>query len=349
MKNEVSNESKESAIKTLAIIGFIAVIIFGVWLSVQIVRVIPTAFTSLASIADVVYENRPIETLTVSTDKSIVNAGESVNISWTDVERRGTYGITFACAEGVSVDMRRASESMSSIVCGEKIELSDDTNALDVIVHSEKRRFIDVPFTVSFTQNATDETLFEKNGSVTVVNATIPQSVDVAIDTDTDDTSETPGDDTPADTDTTATPGGSTTPQPTPEVRETVITRIPTSDPNGFVDLKVTYLGVGSLDGNDFNPSATIDTDERGAMRFEVRNIGSKTSEEWTFDALLPSGVTFESGEQTGLKPNERATITLGFDTFGATGMRDIGADVDVDEDIDTSNNDFDWAVRVSN
>jgi len=35
--NQVTKEQKDQVMKTMAIVGFVAVIIFGVWLAVQIV------------------------------------------------------------------------------------------------------------------------------------------------------------------------------------------------------------------------------------------------------------------------------------------------------------------------
>jgi hypothetical protein len=337
--NEVNHESKTALIKTLAIIGFIAVIVFGVWLSVQIVRVIPGAFSSLASIADGIYNNRPVDTLSISTEKDIVNSGESFQVTWTDTERNGTYGFTYLCTNGVSVDVRSGG-NVATLTCGETLELAGNVTSVDVIASSEKQRFIDLPFTIIFTGVGQDEPLFEKNGRITIVNASIPQSVGIA-ETDDEDTEETAD-----DSDTSAT--GQVAAVAQPIVTEQVITRMPVSDPNGFVDLKMTYLGVGEITGNSFTPSATIDNDERGALRFEVRNIGTKTSDDWTFEVLLPTGMTFESDEQTPLKPNERATITVGFDTFNETGTQDIEGSVDVDDDTNNSNDSFEWSVRVT-
>ena len=56
--NQVSRDQKDQVLKSMAIVGFIAVIIFGVWLAVKIVALMPTAFSSLASIADGVYNYR---------------------------------------------------------------------------------------------------------------------------------------------------------------------------------------------------------------------------------------------------------------------------------------------------
>ena len=55
--------------------------------------------------------------------------------------------------------------------------------------------------------------------------------------------------------------------------------------------------------------------DEKGAIQFEVKNYGSKTSDTWEFEVSLPNGGTYSSDEQEPLKPNERAVLTIGFPT----------------------------------
>lgn len=338
MNNEVNSETKTAVIKTLAIIGFIAVIVIGVWLSVQVVRIIPSAFSSLASIADSVYGNRPIDTLTIATEKNIVNSGESFQITWTEVSREGAYGFMYQCTNGVAVDVRSGGE-VTALSCDEILPLPDGVFDIDIIATSEKQRFIDLPFAISFTQVGTDSALFEKNARITLVNASIPQSADILAE------NEEEGEMTEEEAES-ETLGGQSATALAPIVTEEVVSLIPTSDPNGFVDLKMTYLGVGTLEGNIFMPAGTIDADEKGALRFEVKNIGSKISDEWTFDVLLPTGSSYTSEEQAPLKPNERATITLGFEV-SETGSKAIEGSVDSDEDTNSSNNSFEWSVSV--
>jgi len=89
-------------------------------------------------------------------------------------------------------------------------------------------------------------------------------------------------------------------------------------DPNGKADLGIHVLGTGILDPetNIFTPADIIKTTDRGAVQFEVTNLGTKTSEEWTFDAVLPTNPphTFHSDNQQVLAPGERIEFTLGFD-----------------------------------
>jgi len=56
--NDANQEPKTAAIKTLAIVGFAAAIFVGVWLSIQVVHYIPSALSTLASLAESVYNTR---------------------------------------------------------------------------------------------------------------------------------------------------------------------------------------------------------------------------------------------------------------------------------------------------
>lgn len=375
--NEVDTQSKTAAIKTLAIIGFIATLVLVVWVAVQVIRVLPGAFTSLASIAESISGYRPAKELTVSTAKSVVNAGESFSISWTNMKRDGMYTFMYECTDGVSLDMRVQDAGGSDIFmvpCDTAYRLPQDVYAMDILVSSEKRRFIDVPFSLTLV-GEDDEVLFAKSDRITVVNATIPQSSDIARarGEETNTTTSTGGTDTTHESTTTTKPTGSvlgettttgsgtgaTTPKPvtktpgTPVVTTSTYTYMPQSDPKGYTDLKLSYLGVGSYTNEKFVPEAVLDNDIQSAVKFEVKNTGTKTSEKWSFTATLPSGYVYKSKVQDPLKPNERAEFTLGFSLGNETlgdefGVEKIKVVLDVDGDKDTTNNSFNWAVTVA-
>ena len=235
--------------------------------------------------------------------------------------------------------MRDIQEGIVSLDCATEFNLEDSTT-IDIVIESEKQRFVDVTYTVAFTPTNENAERIVTNGQVTIVNATIPAGIEI--------TKEAPQEDTIED----IVAGESTTPNPesvlaVPTVTEEIIYAIPVSDPNGTVDLEVTYLAVGSLTGTTFRREANIDVNEQGAFQFAVQNTGTKTSDTWTFDADLPSGIEYTSGPQVALKPNEKAIITIGFEGLTQVGVERFGAEVDVDNDTNKNNNSFTWAVEV--
>ncbi len=88
-------------------------------------------------------------------------------------------------------------------------------------------------------------------------------------------------------------------------------------NPNGRVDLKALITDVGIIDTDGiFVSTSTISTKNKGTIRFTVTNIGSKTSDNWTFNAVLPTFpmYIFHSTNQRALAPGDKIEFTLGFD-----------------------------------
>lgn len=347
--NGDNNQRKDSAIKTLAIIGFTATIVLGVWLAVQVVQLAPSAFTSLASLSESVYGKPSTDGITVVTSKSVVNNTETFALRWSKVDRPGEYRFTYECTDGIEVLVKNKDDAMTPAACGQPFTLTGDGET-ELQVKSDKLRFIDVSYTVTFTDEGAREIAVADSDKFTVVNATIPQGGVVAGAEDNKDENDkgvTP-DDKEEDTATPSTPT-KTTPTTVPSTPQYEFTyKLPVSNPNGFVDLKATYIGVGELNSaNMFIPRATIDNDTRSAIKFSVTNIGTKTSDDWTYEVKMPNDSTYESSAQEGLKPNETATIILGFDT-NDTGTKSISGEVTADDDRSNANNDFNWSVTVT-
>ncbi len=344
----VTEEQKSAFTKVLAIFGFFALIILMVWLAVKIVGVVPNAFSSLASIADSVYNYQDDETLSVATEKSVINAGESFTITWETLSTSGTYNFSFACTDGVAIEVRDDSGATRSLSCDTPLDVSD-VQSLDIRVSSEKNRFTDVRYTLAFIPEDTKKDIITKEGLATIVNATIPTIGDVA-EEEPAPVKEEPAVTTPDEVVVKPTPATPvvTTPKPTtPTYVEEVVYSAPVSDPNGQTDLQVTYKAVGIMVGSKFTPKSRIEVGEKGAIQFEIKNIGTKTSAAWSYEADLPSGIEYNSGTQKVLKPQERALITIGFEGISETGTEKFGVTVDTNGDNNSKNDAFTWAVSI--
>lgn len=154
---------------------------------------------------------------------------------------------------------------------------------------------------------------------------------------------------TPTGSDVKPSPTPTPTPKPTPVQYKTVVTyKKPVSDPKGYTDLAVAFGAVGEMTSNDrFVPAKYLSEDERSAMQFQVKNIGTKTSGEWRFSARLPDGSTVNSLPQRPLLPNETATLTIAFDGVEGNKDRTVGVDVIGGNDINPNNNGFRVTVDV--
>jgi len=122
---------------------------------------------------------------------------------------------------------------------------------------------------------------------------------------------------------------------------------IPTSNPSGFTDLGTRHLGTGMIIGGRFVLATTIDNDGQGAVQFEVKNIGTKTSAAWNYTVRLPNGEIYNAPMQTPLAPQERLTATIGFSIPNTTGVKSYTVAVSVSSDAKLANNSFSTNVPV--
>jgi len=332
----VSEESKLSAIKTLAIIGFITTTIILVWLAVMIVRFIPEGFSSLASLMQSV--SSPGRELNISTNRTIVNVNDSVTVSWDKTGTKGVYGFSYSCADGVSGSMLLGGGSTALLACDSWVALRDDVTSTEFSFSSTQNRFADVKLAVRFTPENGSMTGITESVMVTVVNDTIAEEGATPLIPET--------------------PAATTTPPVVPEpvkpvTPQPVAPSYPVSNPNGFTDLQISYIGIGDYNAGTkvFTPKSSLDNDGRRALRFEVMNIGTKTSGTWSYNATLPTEGTdvYRAGTQAALLPGERSIITVLFTPREKTGTVQIKAEVSGGNDTKSANNDFTRSVSITN
>lgn len=347
MNTNTSPEQKDQVMKMLAVLGFIVLLILTAWLAIQIIRLLPSAFSSLASLADSVYnpeqqdEGTPLDMVP---SNNVVSSRAPFTLVWSDLGEDGVYTLTYSCTSGVSLDIRTGNGATTPINCDEPYVLPQNVYEAELSFTSERDRFTDVAYSITFTPDNTKKDSLEIGKTITVVNASIPY----AGSTDDTDTTDDADDTEIVDTTTpdTTTP---TTNQPTRYryVKTTTYT-YPVSDPNGYTELEVAYRNVGVLRSNNtFVVQPTLTIGDRGAFQFEVKNTGTKTSSSWDFEAKLPSGTTYESKSQDPLKPQERAIITIAFDDVGDAGIHEFKVIIDGGNDQSKTNNSFSWSVGV--
>jgi len=355
--SEKNEEKKDSVLKILAITGFIGIIIFIAWASIQLVSVVPSAFSSLASLAESVNssgsaseEEREVDTLVVTSDTLLANAGEPVTINWNSAQANGSYVFSYDCADGVAIDLIN-DNGFQNIQCGSNYNIGD-VDSTTLTIDSEKNRYTDITYSVSFLGTRDTSPRAMGSASLTVINSDISSEVAVSDDTQGTETG-TDSDVITPELEATTTPSTpsqpATDPTPpvtptTPEYTQEYVYEIPTSNPNGNADLGARYLFIGEIENNQFVPGA-IAENAAGAVQFEVKNFGTKTSRNWSFTVSLPGGGTYESSSQSPLKPNERAVLTVG---FSGADVRSHTFQVEVDLASDSNQGNNDFAQRVT-
>ncbi len=336
--NNVTEENKTSAIKTLAIIGFIAAIVAGLWITVQVVRYIPNAFTSLASIADSIYGTpKDIE---IAAEKDVVNSGESFRFTFKPMRGEGNYVFSYRCVDGISAETRDISGEIVRVACDEEVEIASGrllgAQGAEILFTSEKKRFSDVPFTLAFYEDGADDAASFTTNIVTVVNATIPEGTGVATTATSTKPTVKPTVTTPVVVTKPTTPSKPVTTY----VKKVPVTTtsFPVSNPNGNTDLDVTLV----------IPS-TMDAGEDESIQVIVKNVGTKTSKDWKVEVSYPAegDSTFTSKSQAPLLPGERATMTIRFTATDDEGTKTVKAKATTQNDSKTSNNSVSKSVKV--
>ncbi len=344
--NNVTPERKDSVLKSLALIGLLGVILFIAWVSVQIVAVFPTAVSSLASLADSVYNYNPrgMAEIKLEPTAESVETGSELNLVWDKRFETGTYAFTFLCEEGLSVEIKSVESTFQNAECGKSYTLGTVDNA-QVKVNSEKKGQAPFTYTISYFKNNVYTPSSQSSQSVLVTNSRFTESGPNVNVVNIPESEEEPGTQTETEVEV-ETPAVVTKPKPQPTYE--VVYQIPVSDPNGFTDLKVTYLGIGSKNRNgSFTNSGTLKEGVAGVVQFSVQNLGTKTSDTWSFEAELPGGTNYTSRTQNALKPNERVIFTLTFPALGDTSVETFGAEATVEGDTNTKNNSFTWTTVV--
>lgn len=328
-----TNNSRGLAVKLLVIIGFIATIFALLWLGTLAIQALSPAFSNLASVAEIKENYKPNDELTIATEKSVINSGESFQISWTDMKQGGEFKFTYVCENGVTMLVRGEDGTLIPMQCTETLSLPPTVHGLFLSVDSRAKRFADVEFSLAFVSSQKEIT-HVADSKITVVNPAVPAGPEVAGDsTDTDDTPAPPV----------------TKPATTPAPAPVYTSAYPESNPNGYTDLTVKVIGTGELRNGVFAFTGSLDPDERNAIKFDVQNKGTRTSDAWNFEITLPDGTSHKSATQVALKPSEHAVIVLEFsveeddEEFGK-----ITIETHTNRDSNSGNDDAVWYVKIA-
>jgi hypothetical protein len=341
---ETQAEKKRRVFNILAILGFLATVVLIAWLSIQVVRVLPGAFTSLANLAETL-SGRSERTITITGPAGEVAAGSEVTLSWEAAPVPGSYTFSYECVDGVAIEIRK-NDTVREVRCDTTYSL-DDATTIHFLVTSRELDSASVPYTVTFLRKNDTMSRLTGEGQFTVRR-------DSAVATPAPETStET----TPREVVMSPTPTGAPTPTtptapPTtaPATGNTYTYRyLPESNPNGTIDLAVRLIAVGTIRGTNFTEHTTLQSGRENALRFEVKNHGTKTSDTWSYRVSLPDGSTYVADEQKPLKPNERSTITITFNTpYEVTGLVRTSVTVNASGDRTSINDRFVETLRAT-
>ncbi len=341
---QVTPERKERVIKSLALFGLFGVIIFIAWLSVQIVSILPSAVTSLASLAESVYQYDPQQAreIKIIDAPDHLTTGLPTTIRWDKPFKNGSYSFSYACGKDIFLEVTSAESDFAGLECNKNYNLGNVDSA-SLLVHKDTTDQLKLEYTISyFKTNAVIASASSSHATGVIQGSDVPVGPSTSVEVTVNEQPLTPKPTTP----TVAT----SNPKPvSPLQPETaLIYEIPVSKPNGTVDLAVSYGGIGMINSaGNFVSTGSLKKDNVGAIQFIVHNIGTKTSDTWSFTTLLPGDVTFTSKTQEPLKPNEKTTLTISFPAVSEVTLQKFNLAASVKNDINEVNNKVSWSTVV--
>ena len=322
--NTQTTSAPSTPFKILAGIGVVALIILAILLGVLLVRGGGTAFQNLAAVFTSFTDDEPEQRLTLAADPGVIAPGDTVTLSWmhSGKEDGGSYAFEYPCTEDASVTING-----QNVFCNKSFDVPHTTTALGLTIATDES-FVVVPLEVHFTPNGQDTATLVGRTSVTVTRNVIATATTTTDITDEDEIT------TPV----TPTPSTPTVSTPLPPTTVITTTGGVVSDPNGFSDLQVRILEVGTLSrsGSFRATDDRIDEDATIAIKFEIENVGTKTvASGWRFEVDMPTrpaGI-YTAPRQDALTPGSKIEYVLGFDQAWPDRDDTITATIRIDSD----------------
>jgi len=309
-----SSSTKQKVLQTsmniFAVIGIISLLSLGALGTMKLANITPQSLVAAVSNFTSIFVPANEKPITFNLETYNVDVEEPFTLAWTHQTRlSGTYLFQYDCRENVSVEAKDSDGILKEVTCDTPFSFKNENNTASLIFYSTQGRFTDIPINLTFIPEDSSKATQQGSALLTIVNKNIsdegsPVSVGGTVSRG-------------AETKETHLIGGNRGTSDTTDINVSNPARIP--------DLKVTVLATGVVDKttNDFTPSVAVGENDRAAIRFEVRNVGTKSSGIWSFIIDLPisSGTyVFRSdSNQRSLNPGERIEYTLGFDSINRT------------------------------
>src|SRR5680860_115856 len=172
MNNETEKNSNDRVMKSFAVVGLVIVVILIAWFAIQVIQLVPNAFSSLASLADSVYNRQEDISLEIAPSESTINSDSSAELKWSNVESKGLYVFSYECTPGVSLEIRTQAGA-DQVECDSPYTFEDGVFETELTFTSKNERFTDVPYHITFIPEEGDTDEQRVTRTMTVVNPTL--------------------------------------------------------------------------------------------------------------------------------------------------------------------------------
>src|SRR3989344_7009150 len=276
---------RENALRLVAALGLIAILLLGAWGIIQLAFNLPSLFGAIGGGVGSIFKRAPAaETLVVAAPAG-VTAGQAFVVSWEHKNGADehSYGLSYSCASGLTLSAPLPNGSYTDVPCNTQFNYTNAEDRMQLVGKLSDVSQASTTISVSAIKLETGQVAVSGTRALTVGAGVAPKPAPAA--------PSTPAKPKPA-----ATPSQSYVPSGRTQYLY------------GYADLAVritqapTYVYSGA----------------RVTLQFVVENVGTNAAPAgWAFDALLPYRPvdTYSAGPQQRLYPGDRIVYTLGFDT----------------------------------
>lgn len=271
---------KDWALRAVAVLGLLAVLLLGAWGIIQIAVFLPSFFNNLGNDAPTTVVETKKEALVITLPSSAVS-GQAFSIAWDHQNKNATtkytYALSYACGDAIMLQAPTPVGAYQDVACDTKFNYTNATQSMPLV---------------------TKATSVETKATITVVANNLETGAIVASNSAT----------------ITLTASKSTTPT-TPTIKPAVKPSTqPTQTTYVAASTKRATL-FGSPDLSVRITSATP-TGNQYSLQFVIENVGTNVAPAgWMFSAQLPLNptYTYSSHTQQALYPGDKIIYTLGF------------------------------------
>jgi hypothetical protein len=330
VQTKQQNPEGNPALTVFAILGFIALLIAGLWSTIQLIKQGSQLISGAGNRGVSSFMGLGNTGVALKIGSKNVTAGEAFTVTWSVAKTSdGTLALTYACRENVYVQVN-TQDAAYALPCNAPYTVASDTQSLSLTAVSTNKEAVEVPLTLSFTTTTGKVSKDMVNLSVsTEKNAVVAEKPDATKPVATIPTLATTP--IPATTPKVPTPvKNEPKPEPKPVAKAPVLVPVKKSDETGQADLKPAIEAIGVIANGKFVEKTIFAATDTVVVKFTVTNLGTKVAKGWTFNATLPANptYTYTSSAQEDLYAGASAHLSMTFDKL-ATGTGVITINVD--------------------
>lgn len=331
-KNNYSSAG-ESALNVFAIVGFISLLIAGLWASITFIEFAVSSLSGSSRVSFSPFAWLVSKNISLSSSQTSVTSNNPVTLSWSLPTAAINPTISYPCSEGTLVKVSLSEDSSYAIPCNAPFSLPESVNSIAItpVVHSEEKT-LPIRLTAETASGTISDSL-----SITVSAGNTTPIASTAKDIESNQSvTQTPTKMSSTETTQTA---NNDMPTATVGAQQTItVAQKQTQKKHRDLSIRIISIGKMTTEGQ-YVVTQAFSSGDVGSITFEVSNIGSETIPAWNFSAVLPTqdAYVYMSPSQKSLPAGAKATLTMSFDQIAA-GVKVVSITADPKNSVRESN-----------